>query len=435
MRDDRAGTAVREPTARAPERERCGWAPVAALAMGTFAIGTDMFVVAGILGDIAADLGVTTGAAGVVVTVFALAYAIGTVLLGALLGSWPPRRVLVGSAALFGLLAVLSAAAPALPALLAARVLGALAASVYVPAAGAAAVAAVPAGGRGRALGVVLAGTSAAMVAGAPLGMLLASALSWRAAFGLVGVLAAVTVAGLLRTGAGAGPLARATVGERLRPLRSPAFAGALGVTFLVMTASFGMYTYLPLLLPATGPAGIGLFVGVFGAGGLVGSWWGGAAADRREGRTGERGGPGGRGGVVAAVGLLGAGFVALPHLATTVAGALAVMAGWGVAAWAFVPAQQHRLLALVAQPGPLPLALNSSAVQLGAAAGALSGGVVVDTAGAGRLWPLAVACCGAGLAVHAFLARDTNRPGHEQAGHEQAGHEQAGHEQEGRER
>lgn len=86
-----------------------------------------------------------------------------------------------------------------------------------------------------------------------------------------------------------------------------------------------------------------------------------------------------------------------------------AVTAGWGVAAWAFVSAQQHRLLGAAGERGPLPLALNSSAVQLGAATGALAGGLVVDTAGAGRLWPFAAACCGAGLAGHAILAR---RPG-----------------------
>uniref|UniRef100_UPI001963DAB8 MFS transporter n=1 Tax=Nonomuraea lactucae TaxID=2249762 RepID=UPI001963DAB8 len=125
--------AVRAPVARG----RYGWLPVAALGAGAFAIGTDMFVVAGILGGIARDLGVTAGAAGVTVTVFALAYASGAVLLGAVLGARPPRQVLIGSMAAFAVLGVLSAAAPALPALLVARVLGALAASAYMPAAGA----------------------------------------------------------------------------------------------------------------------------------------------------------------------------------------------------------------------------------------------------------------------------------------------------------
>ncbi|MEU4550116.1 MFS transporter [Nonomuraea dietziae] len=400
MDDDVVGTAVLDRTARVPERDRPRWLPVAALGIGAFAIGTDMFVMAGILNGISHDLGVTVGAAGLTVTVFALAYAIGAVLLSALLGSWPLRRVLIGSAVLFGTLSVLSAVAPTLPALLAARLLAALAASVHVPAAGAAAVAAVPASHRGRALSVILGGTATAMVLGAPLGVLLASTLSWRAAFGLVAVLAVATVTGLLLTRAGSGPLMRATVCERLRPMRSPAVVGVLGVTFLVMTASYSMYTYLPLLVAAgagAGPLGLGLFIGAFGIGGMLGTWWGGTAADRS--------GP--RRVVLPAVAVLAVAFAALPHLATTVAGSLAVMVGWGIAAWGFVPAQQHRLIGLGVGAAPLLLALNSSAIHLGSAAGALSGGLVVDTAGVGRLWVVAVACCGAGLAVHGILVRE----------------------------
>jgi hypothetical protein len=57
----------------------------------------------------AGDLGVTVGAAGLTVTVFALAYAIGAALLSAVLGARPPQQVLIGSLAVFGVFNVLSA--------------------------------------------------------------------------------------------------------------------------------------------------------------------------------------------------------------------------------------------------------------------------------------------------------------------------------------
>jgi predicted MFS family arabinose efflux permease len=57
--------------------------------------------------------------------------------------------------------------------------------------------------------------------------------------------------------------------------------------------------------------------------------------------------------------------------------------------------------------PPPLLLALNGSAVHLGFATGALLGGLVVDAAGAGSLWLLPVACCGAGLALHRILMKE----------------------------
>jgi predicted MFS family arabinose efflux permease len=106
---------------------------------------------------------------------------------------------------------------------------------------------------------------------------------------------------------------------------------------------------------------------------------------------------------VLLAVTVLTAGFAVLPLVATTVAGALAVVLGWGIAAWGFVPAQQHRLIGLGVGPAPLVLALNSSATHLGFAAGALLGGLVVDAAGAGALWLLA----GPLLWCRADVARD----------------------------
>lgn len=401
------GPAVRETAVREPGRAGSGRRTVAVLGTGVLAIGTDMFVVAGILGGIAADLGVTVGSAGLAVTVFALTYATGAVLLAPFLSAQPPRRVLVVSAAAFAVMNVLSALAPTLPALLAARVLSALAASAFVPAAAGAAVAAAPASRRGRALGTVVGCMSAATVLGAPAGVLLASASTWRAALALPAVLAAATVAGLVLTrdasSRAAEPVARcrAAARERLLPLASPAVAATLAVTFLLMTASYSTYTYLPLLLSdATVPPGSGLFIAVFGLAGIAGTWWGGRAADRR-----------GPGRVVGpAVAVSAAAFAALPHTSSTGVAAAVVVAGWGTAVWGFVPAQQHRLIGLCTAAPPLLLALHSGAVHLGSAAGSLLGGLVVDSAGAGRLWTVAVFCCGAAWVVHTALARKEDR-------------------------
>ena len=193
MHHDAASTAAVKQTTGLPDQDRGSWTSVAALGIGTFAIGTDMFVVAGVLGGLAGDLDVTVGAAGLAVTVFGLAYATGAALPSALLGGRPLPQVLI---------AVLS-----------------------------------------------------------------------------------------------------------------------LG--------------------------------------------------------------------------------------AATVAGALTVVVGWGIAAWGFVPAQQHRLVGPCSSPAPWRLALNSSAIHLGLATGARMGGLVVDAAGVSPLWMLVVACCGAGLILHEILTRE----------------------------
>ena len=107
---------------------------------------------------------------------------------------------------------------------------------------------------------------------------------------------------------------------------------------------------------------------------------------------------------VLAALVGLAAGFAVLPSVAMTTGAALVVAAGWGMLVWAFIPAQQHRLLGLHAGPAPVLFALNTSAIHLGFAAGALLGGHVVDAGG--PPWALAVACCGAALIVHTVLTR-----------------------------
>jgi predicted MFS family arabinose efflux permease len=375
-----------------PGAARGAWARVAALAAGAFVIGTGTFVVAGLLTELAADLGVAAGAAGLVASVFALASAVGAPLLGALLAGRRPRVVLVGSLVLFGLFSAASALAPTLDVLLVARVGAALAAAVYVPAAGAAAAAAVPAAHRGRALAVILGGTSGAVIGGAPLGVLLASAYSWRAAFALVAAFALATALALAYATTNAAPAA-ATVRQRLRPLQSPSLAGVLAVTLLVIAGSNALFTYLELLLGAAGP--VGPLIAAFGVGGLLGTWWSGSAADRW--------------GTCRTMQLAAATLVAVGALVPAVASApaaIALMIAWGAAAWGFVIAVQHRLVGLAVGPPPVVLALNSSAVQLGFAAGALLGGIVVDTAGADRLWLLAVACCAAGLTLYTMLSR-----------------------------
>jgi predicted MFS family arabinose efflux permease len=109
---------------------------------------------------------------------------------------------------------------------------------------------------------------------------------------------------------------------------------------------------------------------------------------------------------ILLAAGGLTVAFAVLPLAGSTAAALLTLVIGWGIAAWSFTAAQQRRLLGLSPGSAPMPLALNSAATHLGFAAGALLGGLVVDTAGAGSLWLPAVACCGAGLTLHGIFAR-----------------------------
>ncbi|MFC4943080.1 MFS transporter [Pseudonocardia sp. GCM10023141] len=386
-----------------PARSR--WAAVGMLAVGTFAIGTDGFVVAGVLGGIAGDLSVPAAAAGQIVTVFALAYALGSPLLSTLIGGRRQLPVLVGALVLFAVFNVLAALAPALGLLVAARVLCALAAAAYTPAAGAAAAAMVPPAYRGRALAVVLGGMSVATVVGAPVGIAVAGMGSWRWTFVLVAALSVLAATGLLLMRPPVGAAVRRPLAQRLLPLRHRAVPAALGVTLLGMAAGYGIYTYLDPIFapePGVGRGALGLLVAVHGLGGLIGTWAGGTLADRwGPYRT-----------VLVALTLVTVVFAVSPLIGSTLPGAVAFLFLWGVTGWAFVPAQQHRLVGIDPEHAPLLISLNSSAVYIGIAAGGLGGGLIVAAAGADRLWIWAVGCCVAAVALQALTGRLSARSG-----------------------
>src|SRR5579872_6481836 len=96
------------------------------LILGAFTIGTETFMIVGVLPNIAADLGVSPATAGALVTAFSLAYAIGSPILAIMTAGIERKRLLSFAMAGFALANALAAFAPSFVWLMAARVLLAL---------------------------------------------------------------------------------------------------------------------------------------------------------------------------------------------------------------------------------------------------------------------------------------------------------------------
>jgi predicted MFS family arabinose efflux permease len=135
---------------------RRGLGATAVLALGTFAVGTDAFVLAGFLPATAASLGVSTAAAGQAVTVFAAGYAMLSPVLATVTARLPRRKLLAGALLVLAVANLGSALSPDLPMLLTARVLAAAGASAFTPNAGAVSSAMVRPELRARALAIYL---------------------------------------------------------------------------------------------------------------------------------------------------------------------------------------------------------------------------------------------------------------------------------------
>ena len=129
--------------------------PIYWLALGTFAIGTEGFMIAPLLPGMAANLRVSVWAVGQLVTVFALTYAVSSPILTALTGSLERRKLLILSMTAFALANIVAWAARGYWWVMGARILLALAAGLYVPNANALASALVSPERRGRALAIV----------------------------------------------------------------------------------------------------------------------------------------------------------------------------------------------------------------------------------------------------------------------------------------
>lgn len=342
------------------------------LALGTFAIGTDAFVVSGILPAVAGDLRVGLDAAGQVVTAYALTYALGAPLLAALTARLPRERTVTLALGLFALANALCALAPGYGFLIAARVLAGVAAALYTPTAYALAAGLARPERRGSALAAVALGLTASAVLGVPFGAFLGQRLGWHATFWFVALLSAAAVAVLLSSpprGASADGAVPTSLRERFAPLARPTVLLALLPSLLWCTANFTSYTYLGAALAErhAPDAVVALFL-VYGLGGLAGSQAGGHLADRF--------GPARPIAACLAVAAANQALLGLSAASTMTLGAALV--AWSFTGWATFAPQQSRLLAVEPANGPLVIALNNSTIYLGSALGAALGGVLV---------------------------------------------------------
>lgn len=380
------------------------------LALGTFAVGTDAFILAGFLPDVAVSLHTSTASAGQAVTVFAAAYAIASPIVATLTARFPRRLLLVSALTVLAIANAASALAPNLPLLLASRVLAAAGAAGYTPTAGAVSAALVRPELRARALSVVVAGLTVATALGVPLGDAIGSVMGWRAALGLVAGLCLVTAlaaGALMPTLPGSAPV---PLSARVAALRRPGVATVLPLTVLGMAAAYIVYAYAIPALHALGIAhgATAWILSAYGLGAVAGNLAAGIAADRL-GPTRV---------LAAGYALMVASMAAFALLAATGVHApvlVAVLAiAWGAATWCQTPPQQHRLFSAAPAEAPLLMALNASAIYVGLGTGTAVGGLLVAS-GAATMFTVAavVACCALGwLCVTARWRRASGSAG-----------------------
>jgi len=256
-----------------------------ALALAAFAVGTAEFIIAGLLPTMAADLGVSIPATGLLVTAYALGVAFGGPVLALMTAHFPRRPMILSMVALYALGHVLCAVAPNYTVLLIARVLVALTHGLFFGNATIAAASVVPFERRGSAIAIVLAGVPLANLLGVPFGAAIGHWLGWRSSFWGVALIATVAFVAIALTL----PKIEEDRSEPI-PWRSQIkvlFRHQIALSylalflFLIGTLAFNTFQ-VPFLINMTGipEASTPPYLFAYGAGAIIGIILGGRLAD-----------------------------------------------------------------------------------------------------------------------------------------------------------
>ncbi len=346
------------------------------LALGMFALGTDSFVMAGILPEISRSFDVPIGAAGQVTTVYAVTYALLAPTVAAIAAHVPRKRLLLMSLAIFVVANLATAVAPTFGIALATRVLAGLGAAMFAPTATGAAAMMVAPEKRGFALAVVISGLTASTALGTPVGAMIGGFGDWRLTMVFVSALAAVSGIGIWALLADLPLPPVITLGQRVAPIKDSRVALTLLTGLVYQTGHFISYTYFTAVFDrvlAHNSLLIGGMLVLWGASGMVANLVAGRLSDTI----------GNRKVIVGGLIVLALTMALLPvasaHLWTS---AIAV-AVWGAVAWGLLAPQQHRLVAAAAHSAPVVLGLNTSGTYLGVTAAGVVGALAIPAVGA----------------------------------------------------
>ncbi|WJH38297.1 MFS transporter (plasmid) [Aliirhizobium terrae] len=166
-----------------PTAPPASWLAVVSLAFGAFGLVTAEFLPISLLTPIAGELGVSMGVVGQAITATAAVAAIAGPFLILVSGELDRQKIVFGLTAMLIISNVLSAYAPSITILLAARAILGFALGSFWAMVAALALRLVPADKVPRAISIIIMGISLATVFAAPLGTFLGGLWGWRAAF------------------------------------------------------------------------------------------------------------------------------------------------------------------------------------------------------------------------------------------------------------
>jgi len=337
----------------------------------------------GILDKVAASVDVSVSAAGQLITVFALANAIGTPIIMMVMAKMDRRtRLLLALADI--LLGCLLVSVPGFAFLMVSYIILGVGCGVFVVTAYATAADLAPSGRQGRAMSNVSLGFSASLVFSVPIGRVVAAAYDWKVLFWAIAIFTLLGIFAVVRVIPSSKGEAPVPIGKQFALLKNPKIAFFLGVTLFVFIGYSMMNTYITPFLTSVvsvGEQSVSFVLFALGISSLIGSKLGGFLSDRiGTART-----------LFCSMFVHAVVLTLLSIVGRSTAVGIPLLMLWAIAAWTFGPTQNFNLLSLAPEASGIVLSLNSSFVQLGFAVGAAIGGIAVGSSVQAISWIAAI--------------------------------------------
>ncbi|MFZ4255380.1 MFS transporter [Raoultella terrigena] len=376
------------------------WTAVIAVGLATFSVVTTEMLPVGLLTSIAETLSITTGSAGLMISLPALLAALFAPFVVIASGGIDRRWILCGLLALLVIANLASALAPNLILMLAARILVGFCMGGIWAIAGGLASRLVPQNATGLATSIIFGGVAAASVLGVPLGAFIGDAIGWRWAFGIMAIFSALVLVFHLAVIPSLPVTGSANISQFITQLGNRKIQTGLFLTLLLVTGHFVAFTFVrPLLISVSGvdTQWIGAILFAYGAAGIAGNFLAGIAAARCTTFT-----------LIA----IAAGLALTPLLFITagqsVTGGADILIFWGLAYGGLSVGLMTWMMKAAPHALEIAAALYVGVFNTGIALGSWSGGQIVDMlALTDTLW---LACGLAAAALFLAVAAGMNR-------------------------
>lgn len=338
----------------------------------TFIVGLVELIIGGILPFIAADLDISLGQAGLLISAFSLSFAIAGPVLLSLTAKMERKKLIMIVLVLFLFSNGIAVVSNSLLVLLISRILSASGAALLVSLCLTIASQISLEAYRSRAIGTVLMGVSASLVLGVPLGLFLGNEWGWRAPFVFIVAVTFILMILIQFTLNPIKPKPYVPLSTQLRALRKPTILLVHSVSILFFIGHLTLYAFLTPFLQSTlhvsGNALSFLYL-LFGIAAICGSWFGGYASDRF----------GNRQTMVVALAFFAFVLFIVPLVSTNGLLLIPLLMLWNFLSWTITPAIQGHLVASAPKTSDIQQSINNSATHVGMAIGSVVGGLTID--------------------------------------------------------